>query len=577
MIEEIKTFLKYKSNNAVKLIPKNFEMWNWILSNCDPLCIDNKTRIYTAITGEKILCPCGSGKLRKLRSINKGLIFCGGAGTCNAAKESVSKKCKEAAKLCDKVAANIKRTNTNLDLYGVTNIGQTDIAKLARKEFYKDANKVKKMQEKIKTTCLEIYNCEHAAQNPIVKEKTHATLEARTSSQKKAIRDKTIDTWMKNLKVINPGQSTIVREKITSTNLKEYGVPNAAQIHFGQYVYEILSDKEKFANELSNSNVNDLSKKLGVSKGTIFSTHHRYNLDIIKSYGSSYEEEIDNWLKTLISDPIIRNNRKICTPYQLDFVIESKKLAIEFNGLYWHSEYSRNRNQYYHINKLQKCEQANYRLITIFEDEWLASPDICKSIISQSLGISKRIGARKCIVEEIKNVEIKEFLNINHLQGWVNGSRAFVLKYQNEIVAAMTFGRPRYNKHAEWELLRLATKINSHVMGGTEKLWNFSVNKINPASIISYCDRRWFTGNVYEKLGFIRSKISTASYTYTDYNTRWHRSKFTKKNLLEMSKDNNLNPDNEDWSLLTGDEIARYKIGLDKIWDCGQDSWLWSK
>ena len=55
-------------------------------------------------------------------------------------------------------------------------------------------------------------------------------------------------------------------------------------------------------------------------------------------------------------------------PQELDIVINEQKLAIEFNGSYWHDV-----NHVfpdYHLNKVIKCNQLGYRLIHIWEDEW---------------------------------------------------------------------------------------------------------------------------------------------------------------------------------------------------------------
>ena len=34
---------------------------------------------------------------------------------------------------------------------------------------------------------------------------------------------------------------------------------------------------------------------------------------------------------------LIQNDRNLIKPYQLDIIIPKIKLAIQFNGLYWHS------------------------------------------------------------------------------------------------------------------------------------------------------------------------------------------------------------------------------------------------
>ena len=50
-------------------------------------------------------------------------------------------------------------------------------------------------------------------------------------------------------------------------------------------------------------------------------------------------------------------------------------IAIEYNGLRWHSE-EFNKDKNYHLNKLIKCNEKGIRLIQIFEDEWIEKQEI---------------------------------------------------------------------------------------------------------------------------------------------------------------------------------------------------------
>ena len=255
--------------------------------------------------------------------------------------------------------------------------------------------------------------------------------------------------------------------------------------------------------------------------------------------------------------------------------LQIHKLALEFDGLYWHSE-TAGKDKNYHISKTQKCEEQGLQLIHIFEDEWISKKDICKSIIGSYLNLTtSKISARKCSIQEISNKEIRSFLETNHLQGYVNASKNIVLIYNDEIVAGMTFGKPRYNKQIEWELLRLVTKCDTHIIGGTQKLWRYFQKTYQPQSVVSYCDRRWFTGKIYETLGFTKKVNAKPTYWYTDYDMRFHRSKFTKKLSVKMAS--KLGHPIDELNNLTERQITKDILGLNRIWDCGQDSWIWYK
>jgi len=78
----------------------------------------------------------------------------------------------------------------------------------------------------------------------------------------------------------------------------------------------------------------------------------------------------------------------------------------------------------------------------------------------------------------------------------------------------MTFGKPRYNRKYEYELLRYCSSYT--VIGGAEKLFSYFLNTYTPKSIISYCDLSKFTGRVYNRLGFIlkNNKIVPSKHWY---------------------------------------------------------------
>ena len=93
-----------------------------------------------------------------------------------------------------------------------------------------------------------------------------------------------------------------------------------------------------------------------------------------KSGKSKSEKEIVDFIKSFYFGKVLENSRKITPPYELDIYIPEKKLAIEYNGLYWHSE-AQGKDKFYHYNKTKRCAEKGIRLITIFEDEFLAGKE----------------------------------------------------------------------------------------------------------------------------------------------------------------------------------------------------------
>lgn len=113
-----------------------------------------------------------------------------------------------------------------------------------------------------------------------------------------------------------------------------------------------------------------------------------------------------------------------------------------------------------------------------------------------------KIGARKCTIKEIDFETTKSFLNKYHRQKSVYSLYNIGLFYESMLIGIMTFGYPRYNKRYQWELLRLCFHPEYRVVGGTIKMFNYFVDEYKPQSIVSYCDYNYFTGDIYDKLGF---------------------------------------------------------------------------
>ena len=91
------------------------------------------------------------------------------------------------------------------------------------------------------------------------------------------------------------------------------------------------------------------------------------------------------FIKTLCNDAVQRE-RNIISPYELDIYIPSKRIAVEYNGLAWHSEkFKGNGTKTYHLMKTNLCKENGIKLIHFFEDEWLEKKEIVKSVLTEIL------------------------------------------------------------------------------------------------------------------------------------------------------------------------------------------------
>jgi len=251
---------------------------------------------------------------------------------------------------------------------------------------------------------------------------------------------------------------------------------------------------------------------------------------------SKPEHELFNFLKPYFSD-IVNNDRSLIKPLELDIVIPSKKTAIEFCGLYWHSE-SKGKDKNYHLDKLNKCNEVGYRLITIFEDEWLNNQDLVKShllnILSKSTAI--KMNARDCRIKEIDAKSARNFVDKFHLQGYNGSTVKLGAFYNDELVSVMTFSKLSISKGQKningiYEISRFCSDTSYLIRGIASKLLKYFINNYNPIKIISYADRRWSDGNLYKRLGFNFVHNTDPNYWYITENGRIHRFNFRKSEL----------------------------------------------
>jgi len=284
-----------------------------------------------------------------------------------------------------------------------------------------------------------------------------------------------------------------------------------------------------------------------------------------KPKGTHYE----NVLKKFLDKHSIKftfRDRKVLDNLEIDFFLPEYNLGIEINGLYWHSEkHISDRN--YHSRKTNEATSKNIKLIQIFEDEFYNKQDIVFSRLKHILGLQKkRIYARKCDVRQITSKMKARFVEKYHIQGDVNTSANYGLFYKNKLCAVMSFSKLRKalgssTKENTYELVRYCTIKNFTIVGGAGKLLKHFRTTTTCNSIVSYADKRWSSGDLYEQLGFTLTKTTTPNYWYTrNYTERLHRFGFQKHTLKDKLHifDGNLT----EWENMKAN-------GYTRIWDCG--------
>ena len=465
------------------------------------------------------------------------------------------------------------RKQTNLKLYGVEFLLQNSEKLTKCKESWNSKSKeeLDNINEKREKTIITKYgslkNFELQNHNKS-KQTSMEKYGHEFAVASKEVREKIENTFLIKYNVKNPFAAEKIKDKIKETNLEKYGVSCtfSSDICRKKAQETLKKDLEKFEQE-NNCTLTTklnygagwyLAKIVPIIKYKSFVFVNNFDIPKIEEYynlnfnsGTSHaEKELKDFVLSLC-DNVEFNTRKIISPKELDIYIPDKKLAIEFNGIFLHSTRPKN----YHLEKTKACEKLGIRLIHVFENEWQTQQDIIKSIIINALGQSEKIFARKCEIQSIDSATYKNFLIENHIQGAINSSIRLGLFYKKELVQVVGFGKSRFKKD-EYELHRMASKLNTQVIGGFSKL----LKNIN-FEFISYIDKSKFTGNSYYNIGFQKLYDTPPSYSYykKDNLRKYNRMTFQKNNLKNFA---NYSSEKSEFQIMS-------EAGYLRVFDCG--------
>lgn len=426
-----------------------------------------------------------------------------------------------------------RRSKSNLEKYGVENVYQSEIFK-----------------NKIKQTNLEKYGFESASSTPEFKEKVRNTSLRKygttSTLQSKEVREKAKVTSLKKFGNENPSSSQIIKDKVKQTNLKRHGVEYNLQIpevreklkecNLKNFGVEHIAQSEEFKTrhkikriktykkeilpirlqQLANSKIEPFMwgiedyigqhveyKFIHKVCNKTFSAYFRNGSAPVCPYckcgRSAIEQKLFNILEQSFPN-IEMNNRKLISPYEIDMVIND--IGIEVNGVYWHqSRYSNGRGL------LFKTEKSPIQLLHFWDYELLNKFEICLSMIYTKLNkFENTIFASSCDLRPISKQESELFFNENHLLGYRQANYCLGLIYKNKIVQAISIGENRTGINADFEIYRIATKLNTTVIDGIQNLFAKVKNDFVGSTLIGYADKRYSQGKVYRLLGFAELK-----------------------------------------------------------------------
>lgn len=418
-----------------------------------------------------------------------------------------------------------KVKKTTLKRWGVDNFSKTEEYLIKSKETYQrkwgvdNFTKTEEWKEKTKKTNMEKWGFDWAVKSKIIKDKILKTNSEKWKSKHVFLNNE----WRKdNFKIAK------------DPNYIDYcDSKNIFKCDIGcDHQFEISTD-DYYGRKRSNNNLCTVCYPISSS--------------------SSYKEsEVFEYINSIYNGEIIKSFKD--GRLEIDIYLPELKIGIEFNGIWWHSD--KYKSKWYHKNKSDHFKKMGIQIIYIWEDDWIFKSDILKSQIRNWIKLTQvKIFARKCKISIIDKKLCGEFLNENHIQGVDRSSIKIGLFFENDLVSVMTFnnleGRKRMLED-EWNLSRFCNKKNMNVIGGASKLLNFFISKYNPKRIISYADKDWSNGSLYNKIGFNFVSESNPDYKYVIKNKRRNKAGFKKSNLK------------------TNLSESDFMKNIKKIWDSGK-------
>ena len=416
------------------------------------------------------------------------------------------------------------------------------------------------VKDKSKSTCLSRYGVEYSLQSQQVRDKISQTMidrygvesplqvpeiAQRVSDQRKEKNDEILEkakrTWIETLGVDNPSKCTEVIDKMTETFINKYGVKRAIQLpEFRQKMIETM--KERYgveyytqSKELDHIRISKINQKFG---------------ELLSQFNIQYEFE------------------KHIGGKIYDIELKDNKVVIEIDPTYTHNTIGNHwsnegLSEDYHLNKSQVATENGYQCVHIFD--WDDNDKVLNMFKDK-----QTIHARKCEIYRLKKSVANDFLEKYHLQGKCSGQLLCLgLVYEGELYQVMTFGKPRYDKKFEVELLRLATKSGYNVPGGASKLFKFFTQTYEVDSVISYCDLSKFSGRVYEQIGMKLIRTTPPQEIWSKGNKK------VTANLLRQRGYDQLF--GTSYGKGSSNELLMLQDGWLPVYDCGQNVYAYHR
>jgi len=262
------------------------------------------------------------------------------------------------------------------------------------------------------------------------------------------------------------------------------------------------------------------------------------------TYKSRPEYELIDFFRNIGVDNIVHSYTQLHK--EIDIFLYNYNIGIEYNGTYWHSCLSFDKEAHYrkmHQNKTNLCQKNNIDLLHCFEFEWTNTiqNQIWKSIFLNKIKKSKYyIDNINTSVINVNKDNAKLFFDHCHLSGYLPADHTLVLNHNNNIAYAISYNVIDNNCY----ILQYCPNNFFSIRNGFAIILDFIIKqKYN--NIFLTVDRRYQNFNNLYRYGFSLNKIIPPKYYIVYKKTIYPPNYFNYyniKNLLEnYQKSLNLN------------------------------------
>ena len=396
--------------------------------------------------------------------------------------------------------ANAKRLRTLKERYGENIINPFQI---------------KQVKDKIKQTCLEKYGETSFSKSDNFKKIIQQVYKNKTDDEKEKILEKRRKTTLEKYHVEYLTQSLDILRKGTLKSSYNNLLKN-----FKNYVEPMFSfdEWEGYKKEYEWKCIkcgNIFKQKLYHTKHISRNPGYQFIPRCLNCYpilsGASYQEkEVAEFCKKFYPN-LIENDRQLIKPLELDIVIPEKKLAIEFNGSYWHS-FNSGTPIDYHLMKTELCKNIGYRLIHIFDFDWHNNKNVVKYFLTKLLldKKTKVFDEKTYKISEISKNDSINFLTNYSLQQIRNSSIQLGLFENNELRSVITFSKLKHN----WKISNFECENDLHLQ---KMIFYFRIHHKEPITV--FIDKRNESDKIFIDAGFQFVNTTNPSPMYTrNYN-----------------------------------------------------------